>query len=229
MILEFIARRRIESKAKRFIRGTGSERGSVGNGPRLDRYDITSTYGFLFVSSIPDTGGPRACVRLFGNGSSMCYLYHVQKQTQKKRGSSNKFNIMIKHMHTTDHGIEISSDASPDRGRDTMMLVIVKRITSGRTLGGLAAGTQRYFEYVGHLVSHWGNSSGERRKIFGAKNVLVYIVHSVFWPQGLAEKCVGLLLVETHMVCFEHKDLQKNALDCCWLKCQRYYRIFDHM
>ena len=103
---------------------------------------------------------------------------------------------MIKHMHTTDHGNEISSDASPDRGRDTMMLVIVKRIMSGRTLGGLAVGTQRYFEYVGHLVSHWDNSSGERRKIFGAENVLVYIVHSVFWPQGPAEKCVGLLLVE---------------------------------
>ena len=45
-----------------------------------------------------------------------------------------------------------------------MMLVIVKRIMSGGTLGGLGVGTQQYFEYVRHLVSHWGSSSGEKRK-----------------------------------------------------------------
>ena len=77
-----------------------------------------------------------------------------------------------------------------------MMLVIVKMIVSGRTLGGLGVGTQRYFEYAWHLVSHWGSSSVEKRKIFGAKNSLVYAVHNVF----------------------DHEDPQKNALDYCWLK-----------
>ena len=49
VIFEFIARRRIGElarskaslKAKRFIRGAGSERGGVDSGPRLDRYVIT--------------------------------------------------------------------------------------------------------------------------------------------------------------------------------------------
>ena len=80
---------------------------------------------------------------------------------------------MITHMRITDRGNEISSDPPPDRGRDTTMLVIVKRVMSGRTLGGLWVGTQRYFEYARYLVSHWGSSSGEKRKIFDAKNLVV--------------------------------------------------------
>ena len=67
------------------------------------------------------------------------------KQDQK-RGNSNKFIIMIKHMRITGRGHKISPDSPPDRGRDTMMLVIVKGIVSGRTLGGLGVGTQQYFE-----------------------------------------------------------------------------------
>ena len=79
---------------------------------------------------------------------------------------ANKFNILIKHMRITDHGNEISSGCSPDRGTDTMMLVtggptacqcvlerldklccvIVEGVVSGGTLGGLGVGTQRYFE-----------------------------------------------------------------------------------
>ena len=98
---------------------------------------------------------------------------------------------MIKHLRITDRSNEISSDSPADRGRDTMMLVVVTRIISGLTLGGLGVGTQRYFEYVWHLVSHWGSSSGEKRKTFCANILLVYIVHSVF----------------------DHKDPQKNALD----------------
>ena len=46
----------------------------------------------------------------------------VQKQKQK-RGNSNKFDILIKHMSITDRGNEVSSDSRPDRGRDTMMPV----------------------------------------------------------------------------------------------------------
>ena len=107
-------------------------------------------------------GRERACA--FGNGSSEFVGLHKQKQ---KRGNSNKFN-MTKHMRITDRGNEISSDSPPDRGRDTMMLVIVRGIVSGRTLGGLGVGTQQYFEYMWHLVSHWSSSSGEKRKI-GAK------------------------------------------------------------
>ena len=59
-----------------------------------------------------------------------------------------------------------------------MMLVIVNGIVPGRTLGGLRVGTRRYFEYRWHIESHWGSSSGEKRKIFGAENILVYIVHA---------------------------------------------------
>ena len=81
------------------------------------------------------------------------------------------------------------------------MLGIVKRIVSGRTLGGLGVGIQRYFEYVWHLVPHWGSSSGEKRQLFGAKTIFVYIVHSVF----------------------DHKDPHKNAFGCCWLK--RTWRV----
>ena len=67
----------------------------------------------------------------FGNGSSeLCLCKNKQKQ---KRGNSNKFNILIKHMRITDRGNVISSDSPPDRGRDTMMPVIVKGIVSGRT------------------------------------------------------------------------------------------------
>ena len=113
-------------------------------------------------------------------------------------GAVNTVAANIKHMRITDRGNEVSSDSPPDRGRDTMMmmLVIVKRTMSGGTLGGQGVGTQRYFEYVWHPVSHWGSSSSERPKIFGAKIFLVYIVHSVF----------------------DHKDPQKNGLDCCRLK-----------
>ena len=82
-----------------------------------------------------------------------------------------------------------------------MVLVIAKGIVSGGTLGGLGVGTQRYFEYTWHIVSRCRSSSGEQRKIFGAKKLLVYIVHSAF----------------------DHKDPQKNALDCCWLK--RTWRV----
>ena len=69
------------SNAKRFRRGTGSDRGSVDNGPRLDldRYDITCRYGLLFVSSIPDAGGPRACVCVWKRFERV--VLHVQKQT----------------------------------------------------------------------------------------------------------------------------------------------------
>ena len=66
-------------------------------------------------------GGPeRVCA--FGNGSSeLCCLR--QNEQKQKRGNRNTFNIMIKHMCITDRGNEISSDSSPDRGRDTMTLV----------------------------------------------------------------------------------------------------------
>ena len=76
----------------------------------------------------------------FGNGSSelCCLCKNKQKQ---KRGNSNKFNIMIKHMRITDRDNEISSDSPPDRSRDTIMLVIVKGIVSGGTLDGLGVGT----------------------------------------------------------------------------------------
>ena len=59
------------------------------------------------------------------------------KTNIRKRGNSNKLNIMIKHMGITDCGNEISSDSTPDRGRGTMMLIIVKRVMPGRSLGGL--------------------------------------------------------------------------------------------
>ena len=58
-----------------------------------------------------------------------------------------------------------------------MMLEMVKGIVSGRTLGGLGVGTQRYFEYIWHIVSHCRSSSGEKQKIFGANNLLVCFVH----------------------------------------------------
>ena len=81
------------------------------------------------------------------------------------------------------------------------MLGIVKRIVSGRFFGGLSVGTQRYFEYVWHLVPHWDSSSGEKRQLFGAKALFVHIVHSVF----------------------DHKDPHENAYDCCRLK--RAWRV----
>ena len=61
-------------------------------------------------------------VRAFGNGSSelCCLCKNKQKQ---KRGKSNKFHILIKHMRITDRGNEVSSDSPPDGGRGTMMLV----------------------------------------------------------------------------------------------------------
>ena len=84
VILEYITRRRVGElararsniEAKRFIRDTGSERGSVDNGPRLDRYGITCRYGLLFVSSIPDTGGPRACVCVWKRFERVMLLVH---------------------------------------------------------------------------------------------------------------------------------------------------------
>ena len=133
-------------------------------------------YGLLFVFSIPRlVGRERVCA--FGNGSSeLCCL--CKNKHRKKRGTSKKFIITIKHMRITDRGNEISSDSPPDRGRDTMMLVIVKRIMTSRTHGGLGAGTQRYFKCVWHLVSHMGCSSGEKRKSFVPKMYLLisYIV-----------------------------------------------------
>ena len=114
----------------------------------------------------------------------------VQKQKQKG-GNSKNFNFMAKHIRIIDVGNKILSDSPPDRGRDSMMVVIVKGIVPGHTLGGLGVGTQRYFEYRWHIVSHWGSSSSEKRKIFGANFFLVFIVHSVF----------------------DHKDPQKNALE----------------
>ena len=96
-------------------------------------------------------------------------------------------------------------------------LVLVKRIMSDRNFDGLGVGTQRYFEYVRHLVAHWGISSGEKRQVFGAKYVLVYIVQSMFNykdPQKNELDCCSL----KRTCVFEHKDPQKNALDCCWLK-----------
>ena len=47
-----------------------------------------------------------------------------KNKQKQKRGNRMKFNILIKHMSTTDRGNEISSESPPDQGRDTMMLVI---------------------------------------------------------------------------------------------------------
>ena len=47
------------------------------------------------------------------------------------------------------------------------MLVIVKRIVCGRTLGVVAVGTQRYFEYAYGISYH----------IEAARNLLAYVVH----------------------------------------------------
>ena len=109
----------------------------------------------------------------------------------KKRGNSNKFNNMIKHMRITDRGNEISSDSPPDRDRDTMMLVIMKEIVPGRTLGGLGVGTQRCFEYIRHITSHWAVHQVKNEKSLVPIFFFVYIVHGVF----------------------DHKDPQKNVLD----------------
>ena len=106
-------------------------------------------------------GRKRVCA--FGNGSSELCCLRKNKQNQP-RGNSKQFNIMTKHMRITDRGNEISSASPLDRGRDTMMLVIVKGIASGHTLGGLGVGTQRYFEYIWYIESHWGSSSGEKEK-----------------------------------------------------------------
>ena len=76
----------------------------------------------------------------FGDGSSeLCCL--CKNKLKRKRGNSNKCNIMIKLMRITVCGDEISSDSFPDRGRDTIMIVIVNGIVSGRTLGCLGVGT----------------------------------------------------------------------------------------
>ena len=85
---------------------------------------------------------------------------------------------MIKHMRITDRGKEISSDSPPDRGRDTMMLVFVERIMSGRTLGGLGVGTQRYFEYIDYGISY---HIGTVHPVKNEKSLvpkIYYIVHS---------------------------------------------------
>ena len=121
----------------------------------------------------------------------------MQKQTNKKHGNSIKL-YMIKHVRITGRGNEISMDSLPDRGRCTMLLVFLNGIVSGRTLDNLGVSTQRYFEYIWHVVriTLRYNSSSEKRKIFGATNVLVYIVYSVF----------------------DHRSPQQNALDCCWLE-----------
>ena len=73
-----------------------------------------------------------------------------------------------------------------------MMLVIVKGIVCCRAIAGLGMGTERYFDYVWHIVSHWGSSSGEKRLVFVPKMCL--------------------------LISYIQKDPQKNALDCCWLK-----------
>ena len=55
-------------------------------------------------------GRERVCA--FGNGSSeLCYL--CKNNLTQRRGNSNEFNIMVKHMRITDCGNEISSDTPP--------------------------------------------------------------------------------------------------------------------
>ena len=131
---------------------------------------------------------------------------------------------MIQHMRITDRGNEILSDSPPGRGRDTMMFVILKGIVSGRTLGGLGVGKQRYFEYIWQTASHWGSSSGEKRKIFGAKNLLIYISYIVCLNTRICRR-MGWIDVGCNIHrAFEHKDLQTNAFHCCWLQRQIYYR-----
>ena len=171
VIVEFIASRRIgelskESKEQPRRRSASYKAQEVSAeastmGLALTGMILRADTGcYLSHQSPMRVGRERVCA--FENGSSeLCCLC----ENKQKRGNSNKLNIMIKHMRVTDRGNEISSDSSPDRGRDTMMPVIVKGIVSDRTLGGLGVSTQRYFECIWHIVPPRGSSSAEVHRV----------------------------------------------------------------
>ena len=62
-----------------------------------------------------------------------------------------------------------------------MMLVFVNRFVSGRTLDNLGVGNTTMFRVhmASRITLRYDNSSGEKRKILGAKNILACIVYSV--------------------------------------------------
>ena len=72
------------------------------------------------------------------------------------------------------------------------MLVIVKRIMSGRDLGGLDAGTQRHFEYAYGISYHIGAVHQVKNEKYSCQKITCLLLYR--------KKCVGLLLVETYMV-----------------------------
>ena len=74
-----------------------------------------------------------------------------------------------------------------------MMLVIIKRIVPGRTLGGLGVVTQRYFKSRWPINHIGAVHRVENEFFFVPKMYINLIVHSVF----------------------DHNDPHKRALDCC--------------
>ena len=89
------------------------------------------------------TGGPRACVCSETVRASCVACTKINKKKSEEI-YSNKFNIiMIKahaHRHRPRQQDIIGLFPLSRQRYDTMMLVIVKRIVSGRTLGGLGVG-----------------------------------------------------------------------------------------
>ena len=89
----------------------------------------------------------------FENGSSgLCRLF--KNKGEQKRGNSNKFNIMIKHMRITDLGNEISSDSPMSMVLDHSVSQSSENSHS-RTQTGEGGGCVYEHRHVGMMYESW--------------------------------------------------------------------------